>query len=230
MSQPNRVALLLSGGPDSASLAQRLIAKGFEVSSLTLANEHHTSNIAEVNCARDIAANLGILHKVVDLSGLSGLFDTNPNFQLSMGGVSSCLPKQMKVAPGSVEIMLSAAASFSIAQGCQQLYWAVHKGDLDQISADAITEYCAHFSRAVAIRNETEFSIQLPFLDMTKAEVLTEGMRNGLSLNKTYSCFSPNLDGSECGSCYKCKEKAKALQEVDDLMLSGVSLATRYVR
>jgi 7-cyano-7-deazaguanine synthase len=218
------VALLLSGGCDSSSMAHYLVSQGKKVSGLTLFNCHNGDNSQEVQSAKIVAQLLGIEHKIVDISSLGNLFDKRSNYQISLGGVSSCLPTSKTIAPCSVEIMLSIAASFALSNGCSYLYWAVHKGDLDGINRSTFVDYVSNFSKAVYLRNNINLNILLPFLDMEKSEVLTLGISAGLDLSTTFSCFDPTDTGMECGSCYKCFEKAKALRLIENSIEAQVSL------
>jgi 7-cyano-7-deazaguanine synthase len=212
----NSVALLLSGGCDSSSMAYYLVERGEKVLGLTLLNHHNGDNSQEVQSAKLVADSLGIQHKIVDISSLGSIFSQSSNYQISLGGVSSCLPTSKTMAPASVEIMMSIAASFALSHNCSDLYWAVHKEDLDGINRSIFIDYVSSFSKAVSLRNTDNFNILLPFLDMAKSDVLKIGIKAGLNVANTFSCFNPTDIGMECGSCYKCLEKAKAFRLIED--------------
>ncbi|MCX7055692.1 MAG: 7-cyano-7-deazaguanine synthase, partial [Proteobacteria bacterium] len=48
-------------------------------------------------------------------------------------------------------------------------------------------------------------SIKAPLISMTKAEIISAGMRLGVDYGLTISCYQPDADGRACGRCDSCR-------------------------
>ncbi len=56
--------------------------------------------------------------------------------------------------------------------------------------------------------------ILLPFIKMTKADVLRLGLKLGVPYEKTWSCYDDGVAGKPCGKCVPCQERAFAFKQV----------------
>ena len=51
----------------------------------------------------------------------------------------------------------------------------------------------------------TAFHIHAPLIQMSKAEIITEGMRLGVDYALTVSCYAADAQGRACGVCDSCR-------------------------
>jgi 7-cyano-7-deazaguanine synthase len=76
---------------------------------------------------------------------------------------------------------------------------------------DADAEFFAGFSALASRALGTDIRVVTPFAGRTKSEVLEAG--RGLPLELTFSCIDPKR-GRHCGRCNKCAERQKAFTEL----------------
>jgi 7-cyano-7-deazaguanine synthase len=79
---------------------------------------------------------------------------------------------------------------------------------------DATPEFFAAMTRALSLGLAHELSVETPFAEMDKSEVIRLGVELGVPLELTLSCMNPQ-DGQHCGQCSKCRERRDAFNEAD---------------
>ena len=47
--------------------------------------------------------------------------------------------------------------------------------------------------------------IHTPLIEMTKAEIIHEGIKNNVDYKMTVSCYQANKNGFACGKCDSCR-------------------------
>ena len=117
-------------------------------------------------------------------------------------------------------LFLAAAASMALSLGCEVIYYGAHS---DDAAGNAYPDCSEIFHQAMwqAIYEGSGHivKIEAPFVGLTKADVVKEGLRLGVPYEKTWSCY----EGHEkaCGKCGTCidRRKAFALNGVKDPLL-----------
>jgi 7-cyano-7-deazaguanine synthase len=66
------------------------------------------------------------------------------------------------------------------------------------------------------------FRIRAPLQDMSKAQIIAEGVRLGVDYALTVSCYQADEQGRACGKCDSCRLRAAGFAA------AGVADATRY--
>ena len=74
---------------------------------------------------------------------------------------------------------------------------------------DATPAFFLAMSETLSMGLGTPITIDAPFLQMDKAEVITLGARLGVPFELTLSCMQP-AGGIHCGRCSKCRERLHA--------------------
>ena len=67
-----------------------------------------------------------------------------------------------------------------------------------------------------------QFSIHAPLIEMSKADIIREGIRLGVDYSKTVSCYAADEAGRACGVCDACRLRAAGFRD------AGVPDSTRY--
>lgn len=197
--------LLLSGGPDSSTLAFQLASEHRPLLALTF-NFGEEEGEGERRAATEIVRTLSnIEHRTIDFAGpLKALYKTaDPVHVLrKMPDIDSWL------APFGSGIALALAASATAEAGFSELYYAVHQ---DDDYSDNVPEYFGYLSAAISLGTGQPFAIRTPFLDMRKYEVISLGDDLGVPFALTWSCAV----GSEihCGTCLACIDRREAFAE-----------------
>lgn len=67
------------------------------------------------------------------------------------------------------------------------------------------------------------FSVVAPLVNLTKAEIIRQGLDLGVDYARTSSCYQPSPSGRPCGCCDSCLIRAKGFADVGvaDPLVSG---------
>ena len=65
-------------------------------------------------------------------------------------------------------------------------------------------------------------SIEAPLIDLTKAQIIKEGLALGVDYSYTVSCYQANAEGRACGKCYSCRLRIQGFNE------AGIKDPTQY--
>jgi 7-cyano-7-deazaguanine synthase len=92
---------------------------------------------------------------------------------------------------------------------------------------DCRPEYIAAFQALanLATRSGVEgypVRIETPLIQLSKAEIIQQGMRLGVDYALTVSCYNPDEEGRACGRCDACRLRAAGFRQ------AGISDPTRY--
>ncbi len=221
---PSPAVVLVSGGLDSMVAAARAREDGRPL--LALSIDYRQRHRVELAAARRVAAALGAERHIVlplDLSAFGGSALT-ADIAVPKDGVRPGIP--VTYVPARNTIFLSLALGWAEAAGAGDLYIGVNALDYSGYP-DCRPEFIAAFERLadLATRAGVEgrpFRIHAPLQHMTKADIVREGVRLGLDLGLSWSCYDPTVEGEHCGLCDSCRLRRKGFEE------AGVPDPTRY--
>ena len=209
-----------SGGMDSTVLLYQLLQAGDEVKALSI--NYGQRHSRELEAARALCAELGVEHRVADLSGLSDLLAgsalTSSDIEVPEGHYAEDNMKAT-VVPNRNMILLSVAAGWAISSKYDRIAYAAHSGD-HAIYPDCRNEFAEASDGAIRLADWHEVSLYRPFVDMTKADIVSLGAKLGVPFEKTWSCYKGQ--DLHCGRCGTCVERREAFY------LAGVDDPTTY--
>ena len=209
-----------SGGMDSTVLLYQLLQAGDEVKALSI--NYGQRHSRELEAARALCAELGVEHRVADLSGLSDLLAgsalTSSDIEVPEGHYAEDNMKAT-VVPNRNMILLSVAAGWAISSKYDRIAYAAHSGD-HAIYPDCRNEFAEALDGAIRLADWHEVSLYRPFVDMTKADIVSVGAKLGVPFEKTWSCYKGQ--DLHCGRCGTCVERREAFY------LAGVEDPTTY--
>ena len=209
-----------SGGMDSTVLLYQLLQAGDEVKALSI--NYGQRHSRELEAARAVCAELGVEHRVADLSGLSDLLAgsalTSSDIEVPEGHYAEDNMKAT-VVPNRNMILLSVAAGWAISSKYDRIAYAAHSGD-HAIYPDCRNEFAEALDGAIRLADWHEVSLYRPFVDMTKADIVSVGAKLGVPFEKTWSCYKGQ--DLHCGHCGTCVERREAFY------LAGVDDPTTY--
>ena len=215
---------LVSGGLDSFVSAASARADGYRL--LALSVDYNQRHHVELAAARRIAHALGAERHVVlplDLSQFGGSALT-ADIDVPKGGVGEEIP--VTYVPARNTIFLSLALGWAEATGARDLYIGVNALDYSGYP-DCRPEFIEGFEKLAELATKAgvegaPFRIRAPLQFMSKADIVREGMRLGLDLGLSWSCYDPAPGGLHCGLCDSCRLRSKGFDE------AGVPDPTRY--
>ena len=209
-----------SGGMDSTVLLYQLLQAGDEVKALSI--NYGQRHSRELEAASALCAELGVEHRVADLSGLSDLLAgsalTSSDIEVPEGHYAEDNMKAT-VVPNRNMILLSVAAGWAISSKYDRIAYAAHSGD-HAIYPDCRNEFAEALDGAIRLADWHEVSLYRPFVDMTKADIVSLGAKFEVPFEKTWSCYKGQ--DLHCGRCGTCVERREAFY------LAGVDDPTTY--
>ncbi len=215
-----RSVVLASGGLDSTVLLAKLAAEGRSV--IGFGVDYGQRHAREIASARAVCRHLGVEYKLLELQTLKSIFGANSltdeNVDVHEGRYEESGMKNT-VVPARNLILISLATAFAISEKCETVAYAAHGGD-HAIYPDCRPEFAEKLDAVVRIADWHKVSLERPFVDMTKAEIVKLGNKLGVPMELTWSCYK----GGElhCGKCATCLERRAAFKE------AGVKDLTRY--
>lgn len=221
---PRRAVVLLSGGMDSATILALAVAEGFDCHCLSF--RYGQRHDAELVAAARVAERLGARqHRVMDLdlSLFGGSALTDPSMALPVAP-SDGIP--ITYVPARNMVFLSIALSWAEVLGAQDIFIGVNAVDYSGYP-DCRPEFVRAFEAAanLATRAGTEgrhFCIRAPLLDLSKAQIIRQGVALGVDFSLTVSCYQADDQGLACGLCDACRLRARGFED------AGIEDVTRY--
>lgn len=201
------VVVIYSGGMDSFTLLHLARARGYQVHALSF--NYGQRHVRELDCARTVCEQLGVPHKVVDITALGAVMAGSA----LTGGVA--VPEghyeedSMKatVVPNRNMILLSLATGYAVTVGAEAVWYGAHGGD-HAIYPDCRPEFVAKMDAVCRIANYEPVRIEAPFMHADKTQILARGLELGLDYANTWTCY--NGRDKACGRCGSCVERLEA--------------------
>ena len=199
--------VLLSGGLDSATVLAMARAEGYTCYALSV--DYGQRHRAELVAAQRIAGMLGAHeHRVIniDLTGFGGSALTDSSIAVPQQA-SSGIP--LTYVPARNTIMLSLALAWAEVSRAQHIFIGVNAVDYSGYP-DCRPAYIEAFERManLATRAAVEgnpLTIHAPLLNLSKAEIIRQGVVLGVDYTQTVSCYQADETGSACGVCDSCR-------------------------
>ena len=223
----SRAVVLASGGLDSTVAAALAREAGHELFWLTIA--YGQRHAIEVERARQVAdAMRAAKHTVlsVDLRALGGSALTA---ELAVPKDRQKTERSQGIpvtyVPGRNLIFLSLAAAHAEVEGASVIYFGANVLDYSGYP-DCRPEFIRAFEAAVKAGTKagvegTAVRVCAPLLQMSKADIIRTGIRLGVPLHLTHSCYDPVGDLA-CGRCDSCVIRREGFSK------AGVEDPTRY--
>jgi len=204
-----KTIVICSGGLDSVTLAHKVAAE--RTLSRLVSFDYGQRHKKELDYARRCASRLGVPHDVVDITAVGRLLTGSA---LTSGGP---VPEghyaedsmRVTVVPNRNAIMLAVAFGVAAAGPADAVAAAVHGGD-HFIYPDCRPAFVEAFEtmQRHALEGLAKIALYTPFLRISKADIVREGVRLGVPFAETWSCYQ---GGSlHCGRCGTCVERREA--------------------
>jgi 7-cyano-7-deazaguanine synthase len=204
-----RAVVLVSGGLDSATVLAMARERGFETFALSV--DYGQRHRAELGAAKRVAAALGAReHKIVriDLAAFGGSALTDAAIDVPTAGVQSGVIPVTYV-PARNTVLLSLALAYAEVREAQAIFFGANAVDYSGYP-DCRPEYMRAFEALanLATRAGVEgrrLELVTPIIDLSKADIVREGVRLGVDYGLTVSCYQADDTGAACGLCDACR-------------------------
>ena len=220
-----KAVILVSGGLDSATVMATAKSEGYELYAISF--NYSQRHQVELNAAKLLCQQFGVKeHKIIelDLTQIGGSALTDASIDVPEEETSG-IP--VTYVPARNTIFLAIALGWAEVLEAQHIFVGVNAVDYSGYP-DCRPEYIAAFESManLATRIGTEqnsIKIMTPLIDLTKAEIILQGIANGVDYSQTVSCYQADDEGRACGRCDSCRLRK---QGFDD---AGITDPTRYV-
>jgi len=222
-SNPSAV-VLLSGGLDSATTLAIARSQGYICYCLSL--DYGQRHRVELVAAAEIAQSLGAAeHRVMqlDLAAFGGSALTDARLAIPTTPAAG-IP--ITYVPARNTIMLSLALAWSEVLGARDIFIGVNAVDYSGYP-DCRPEYIAAFERVANLATKAgvegkHLTLHTPLIQLSKAEIIRQGVQLGLDYARTVSCYQADAQGSACGVCDSCRLRKQGFTD------AGYPDPTRY--
>lgn len=212
-----KILVLLSGGTDSATCLAKAIAEVGKENVETLNMTYGQRHEKEIENAKALTEYYGVPYTLIDLSEIfkfsncallghsteSPEHETYENQQQELGAhiINTYVPFRNGV-------MLSVCTTFALSRGLNKIYIGAHSSDSSY--PDCGSAFNKAMNSAIYYGSGGNVIVEAPLQNMTKTEVIKEGLSLGVPYSMTWSCY----EGKEkpCGKCASCLERIKAFE------------------
>jgi 7-cyano-7-deazaguanine synthase len=208
-----KAIVLLSGGMDSALTLYK--AKQ-QYESFVLVFSYGQKALREIDSARKVASLAGCPCTVLDIAMPwkgSALLDPDTSIPGYLAGSEGKIPDTY--VPARNILFLSYAVSYAEAIGAEAVFIGAHQLDFSnypdcrEIFFESYRQMLRKGTRSGSEGRSVE--IVTPIINMTKKQIVEEGMKLGVPFGETWSCYSQGQ--TPCGKCESCMFREKAFRE-----------------
>jgi 7-cyano-7-deazaguanine synthase len=220
MSELSRAVVLLSGGLDSTTALAVARAEAFVPYAMSF--RYGQRHAVELESARRVAQAMGVAEHVVvdiDLRAFGGSALTS-EVEVPKGRSPANMGAGIPITyvPARNTIFLSFALAWAEVLGAQDVYIGVNALDYSGYP-DCRPEYIAAYEQMAnlatraGVEGRQRLTIHTPLIQLSKADIIRNGLVLGVDYALTSSCYDPGPDGCPCGACDSCQLRAKGFAE-----------------
>jgi 7-cyano-7-deazaguanine synthase len=219
-----KAVILVSGGLDSTTVLAMAQSRGYEC--YTLSFDYGQRHRAELVAAEHLSSKMKAKeHKnvILDLRTIGGSALTDDAIDVPESA-SEGIP--VTYVPARNTVFLSIALGWAEVLGANDIFIGVNAVDysgypdcrLDYIKA---YEQMANLATKACVEGQP-LRIQTPLIDLSKAEIIQQGISLGINYADTVSCYQANSNGDACGKCDSCRLRQQGFAE------AGIEDPTKY--
>jgi len=221
-----RAIVLVSGGLDSATTLAIAKQQGFACFALSFDyGQRHSSELAAAERVTDA---LGVAeHKTIhlDLGAFGGSALTEACIDVPKSGEASDeIP--ITYVPARNTVFLSLALGWAEVLGAQDIFIGVNAVDYSGYP-DCRPEFIKAFEQLASLATKAgvegqPWHIHTPLIELSKADIIRQGIELGVDYAATISCYDADVRGRACGLCDSCRIRQAGFAE------AGIEDPTKY--
>jgi 7-cyano-7-deazaguanine synthase len=202
-----RAVILVSGGLDSATVLAIASSQGYRCYALSM--DYGQRHRIELKRAAKVAKSNGAVeHRIVkiDIGNFGGSALTDDTIDVPTTDTQD-IP--ITYVPARNTVFLSVALGWAEVLGARAIFIGANAVDYSGYP-DCRPEYIEAFQNLanMATRTGVEgeiIKIEAPIINLTKSEIIKQGMRLGVDYSETLSCYNPDDNGKICKECDSCR-------------------------
>lgn len=216
-----KALVLFSGGLDSSVCLGLAVRKYGSDQVLALSIFYGQKHSKEMEAAQKVAVYYGVKQVTLDLGEifrdsdctlLEGAAGEIPHEEYSEQLAKTDGAPVNTYVPYRNGLFLSSAAAIALSNGCGVVYYGAHADDAAGCAyPDTSVEFNEAIAAAIYIGSGKALKVEAPFIDKSKAHVVSVGKEIGVPFELTWSCY----EGHEkaCGVCGTCRDRIRAFRE-----------------
>ena len=216
-----KAIVLLSGGLDSTTTLAIAKSSGYDLFAISF--NYGQRHKIELERAKTVAREIKTKeHRIINIDlrqfGGSALTD---DIDVPTHRGDEKIPTSIPITyvPARNTIFLSYALAYAEVIQCNNIFIGVTSVDYSgypDCRPEFITafEILANLATKAGIEGMGRIKIHTPLIHMTKAEIITEGLRLDVNYGLTHSCYDPNEAGLACGACDSCILRLKGFKKL----------------
>ena len=225
-----KALVLFSGGLDSSTCLALAVKKHGRENVTALSIYYGQKHDKEIKAADAVCEHYNVEHITLDLSTMFQFSDCTL-LQHSDGEIpEESYAEQLAKTDGKPVstyvpfrngLFLSSASAIALSKGCSKIYYGAHSDDAaGNAYPDCSEAFNNAMNTAIYEGSGKQLTIEAPFINLTKAQVVNKGLEIGVPYELTWSCY----EGHEkaCGKCGTCIDRKAAFE------LNGVSDPIEY--
>lgn len=206
---PNKSAVVvLSGGLDSTVVLYMVKDMGFsDIHCLTF--NYGQKHSKEIECAQYHAAKMATSHKVIDISFFGDIASSSAliNKDKEVPKMTEVLghPQPPTYVPNRNMMLLSIAAAHAENVKASHIFYGAAQVDTLAGYWDGSCEFVPAMNAVLGLNRMAQIQVGAPLINMSKAEIITEGKRLGVEFDRTWTCYRG--EEQPCGVCASCSSR-----------------------
>ncbi len=222
-----KAIVLLSGGLDSATVLAIAQAEGYECH--TMSFDYGQRHRAELLAAERVSKAFGAkTHRLMSMNmrAIGGSALTDDAIDVPTSGVEDGhIP--VTYVPARNTIFLSYALGLAEVVDADDIFIGVNAVDYSGYP-DCRPEFIQAFEVMANLATKAgveghKMHIRTPLIDLSKSQIIQEGIRLGVDYSQTVSCYQADESGAACGVCDSCRLRKQGFEA------AGVEDPTVYV-
>lgn len=212
-----KAVVLVSGGLDSTTALAIARSEGYDCYTMSFdyGQRHRVELLAAERTAKAMGA---IAHKVInlDLRTIGGSALTDDSIAVPEHETAG-IP--ITYVPARNTVFLSIALGWAEVLGAEDIFIGVNAVDFSGYP-DCRPEYIAAFEKManLATRAGAEggnLKIRTPLIDLSKGDIIKQGLALGVDYSLTVSCYQANDKGEACGKCDSCRLRKAGFEQAE---------------
>ena len=212
-----RAVILLSGGLDSVTVLAMAKEQGFEC--YTLSFNYGQRHDVELIAAKKLSKQMGAkAHKVIpiDLRAIGGSALTDDAIDVP-DHLEEGIP--VTYVPARNTVFLSIALGWAEVLSAQAIFVGVNAVDYSGYP-DCRPEFISAFENLANLATKAgvegqKLTVHTPLIDLTKAEIIQQGIKLGIDYSQTVSCYQADNEGKACGHCDSCYFRRQGFEQAN---------------
>ena len=201
-----KAIVLLSGGLDSATTLA-IASRDFDCHAISF--NYSQRHVSELNAAKQLAQACVASWQLIrlDESVMTGSALTDSSIDVPEAGLNQDIP--VTYVPARNTVFLAHALAVAEVRGSSDIFLGVNAVDYSgypdcRPAYIEAFEHMANLATRAGVEGQ-KLSIHAPLINMSKAEIISTGMRLGVDYSLTVSCYQADQQGRACGLCDSCR-------------------------